>query len=103
MYAIVAHGNQQYKIEPKQVLEVDYFEANPGDDFQFERVLAFSDDNGFRLGTPEVKGVKITAKVIGPTQGPKIYIQKMRRRKNYRKRFGHRQKFVKVVVSDIAG
>jgi large subunit ribosomal protein L21 len=98
MYAIVAHGNQQYKVEPDQVLEVDFFEAEPGSEFQFDRVLAFSDDKGFRLGTPTVAGIKVTAKVVEETKGPKLYIQKMRRRKNFRKRFGHRQKFVKVRV-----
>lgn len=102
MYAIVAHGNQQYKVEPEQILEVDFFEAEPGTEFQFDRVLAYSDDKGFRLGTPNLTGVKVTAKVIAETKGPKIYIQKMRRRKNFRKRFGHRQKFVKVLVSNFA-
>jgi large subunit ribosomal protein L21 len=101
MYAIVAHGNQQYKVEPEQVLEIDYFEAEPGSEFKFDRVLAYSDDKGFRLGTPTVAGINVTAKVIEETKGPKIYIQKMRRRKNYRKRFGHRQKYVKVRVDSI--
>ena len=102
MYAIVVHGNQQYKIEPDQILEVDFFEAEPGADFQFDRILAYSDDKGIRLGTPTVSGVTITAQVVSETKGPKIYIQKMRRRKNFRKRFGHRQKYVKVRISSIA-
>jgi large subunit ribosomal protein L21 len=103
MYAIVAHGNQQYKVEKDQVVEVDFFEAEPGSKFEFDRVLAVSDDKGFRLGTPVVKGAKVTAEILGEVQGPKIYIQKMRRRKNFRKRFGHRQSYVKVRISAIAG
>lgn len=103
MYAIVAHGNQQYKVAPDQVVEIDYFEAEAGSQIVFDRVLAYSDDKGFRLGQPTVSGVKVTAEVLGETQGPKIYIQKMRRRKNYRKRFGHRQKYVKVRVGSIGG
>lgn len=103
MFAIVSHGNQQYKVEPNQVLEVDLMDAEPGDEVKFDRVLALSDDNGFRLGTPTVKGVTVTAKVIGETKGPKIYIQKMRRRKNYRRRTGHRQRFTKVQIAGIAG
>lgn len=103
MFAIVSHGNQQYKVEPDQVLEVDLMDAQPGDEFKFERVLALSDDNGFRLGTPIVKGVTVTAKVLGETQGPKLYIQKMRRRKNYRRRTGHRQRYTKVQIASIAG
>jgi large subunit ribosomal protein L21 len=102
MYAIVAHGNQQYKVEKDQVLEVDYFETEPGAEFKFDRVLAVSDGKTFQLGTPIVSGAKVTAKVIGETKGPKLYIQKMRRRKNYRRRTGHRQKFVKIQIADIA-
>ena len=101
MYAIVAHGNQQYKVEKDQILEVDFFEAEPGTELLFERVLALSDDNGFRLGTPTVSGVQVTAKIIEATKGPKLYIQKMRRRKNYRRRTGHRQKYVKVQIATI--
>ena len=101
MYAIVAHGNQQYKVEKDQILEVDFFEAEPGKEFQFDRVLAMSDDKGFRLGTPTVSGAKVTAKIIGATKGPKLFIQKMRRRKNYRRRTGHRQKYVKVQIAAI--
>lgn len=101
MYAIVAHGNQQYKVEKDQILEVDFFEAEAGKEFQFDRVLAVSDDAGFRLGMPTVPGAKVTAKIIGDTKGPKLVIQKMRRRKNYRRRTGHRQKFVKVQIAAI--
>ena len=103
MYAIVAHGNQQYKVEKDQFLEIDLDEGTPGEDFQFDRVLAISDDNGFRLGQPVLAGASVSAKVIGVVQGDKIYIQKMRRRKNYRRRTGHRQQYLKVQIASING
>ncbi len=103
MYAIVAHGNQQYKVEQDQFLEIDLDEGEPGADFTFDRVLAISDDNGFRLGQPVVAGASVSAKVIGVVQGDKIYIQKMRRRKNYRRRTGHRQQYLKVQIAAING
>lgn len=103
MYAIVAHGNQQYKVESGQVLDIDFSEAAEGSELKFDRVLAVSDDKGFRLGTPTVSGASVTAKVVGPIQGDKIYIQKFRRRKNYRRRTGHRQPFLRVQIDKIVG
>ena len=80
-YAIIADGGRQYKVEPGQKLEIDYREAEAGSSITFDRVLAVSDDSGFRLGKPTVDGASVTAKVIGETKGDKVYIQKFRRRK----------------------
>ncbi len=103
MYAIVADGGRQYKVEEGQFLEIDYRELEAGSDFTFDRVLAVSDGGSFKLGQPTVDGASVTAKVLGNTQGEKIYIQKFRRRKNSKRRTGHRQKYVKVQISSIAG
>ncbi|MCH2177616.1 MAG: 50S ribosomal protein L21 [Mariniblastus sp.] len=103
MYAIVADGGRQYKVEEGQLLEIDYREVEAGSDFTFERVLAVSDGESFKLGQPTVDGASVTAKVIGETKGEKIYVQKFRRRKNSKRRTGHRQKYVKVQISSIAG
>ena len=85
------------------MLEIDFREVNVGDTVTFDRVLAVSGDGGFKLGKPTVAGVSISAKVIGETKGEKIYIQKFRRRKNSKRRTGHRQKYVKVQIGSIAG
>ena len=103
MYAIVADGGRQYKVEEGQLLEIDYRELKAGSDFTFERVLAVSEGESFKLGKPTVDGASVTAKVIGETKGEKIYVQKFRRRKNSKRRTGHRQKYVKVQISSIAG
>jgi large subunit ribosomal protein L21 len=103
MYAIIAHGNQQYKVETDQVLEIDLDEGDPGSELTFDRVLAVSDDGGFRLGQPTLAGASVTAKVIGIVQADKVYIQKIRRRKNYRRRTGHRQQYLKVQIAAING
>ena len=102
MYAIIADGGRQYKVEEGQILEIDFREVNPGDELKFDRVLAVSGDDGFKLGKPTVDGATVSAKVIGETKGDKVYIQKFRRRKNSKTRTGHRQKYVKVQISSIA-
>lgn len=101
MYAIIADGGRQYKVEEGQTIEIDYREAAPGSELVFDRVLAIGDGENFRLGQPTVAGASVTASVIGETKGEKIYIQKMRRRKTTRRRTGHRQKYVQVKISKI--
>ena len=103
MYAIVADSGRQYKVEEGQFLEIDYRELDEGSDFVFDRVLAVSDGDDFKLGSPTVDGASVKAKVIGEQMGEKIYVQKFRRRKNSKRRTGHRQKYVKVQISSIAG
>jgi large subunit ribosomal protein L21 len=100
-YAIIADGGRQYKVEAGQKLEIDYREAEAGSSLTFDRVLAISDDKGFRLGRPTIDGAKVTAKVLGEAKGDKIYIQKFRRRKNSRRRTGHRQQYVEVQIDQI--
>ncbi|MFK7767593.1 MAG: 50S ribosomal protein L21 [Mariniblastus sp.] len=103
MYAIIADGGRQYKVEEGQMLEIDFREVAVGDELKFERVLAVSSDSGFKLGKPTVEGAAVSATVVAETKGEKIYIQKFRRRKNSKRRTGHRQKFVKVKIGSIAG
>jgi len=104
MYAIISDGGHQYKVEEGQFLEIDFRnKLEAGSELTFDKVLAVSKGEGdFKLGTPTVSGAKVTAKVIGETKGDKIYIQKFRRRKNSKRRTGHRQKYVKVQISSIA-
>ena len=103
MYAILADGGRQYKVEEGQTLEIDFRDVKEGDTLTFDRVLAVSGEGGFKLGKPTVDGASVSAKVLGETKGDKIYIQKFRRRKNSKRRTGHRQKYVKVQIASIAG
>ena len=103
MYAIVADGGRQYKVEEGQFLEIDYRELEADSEFEFDRVLALSKGEKFTLGSPTVSGASVKAVVVGDEMGEKIYIQKFRRRKNSKRRTGHRQKYVKVKISSIVG
>jgi large subunit ribosomal protein L21 len=65
--------------------------------------LTISGDEGIKVGQPVVEGASVTAEVIAETKGEKIYVQKFRRRKNSKRRTGHRQRYTKVRVSSITG
>jgi len=107
LYAIVADGGRQYRVMEGQELEIDFRHAPDGSplpagsEVVFSDVLAVSRAGQITLGAPKVSGAKVTAEVVGLVQGPKIFVQKFRRRKNYRRRTGHRAISTKIRVSSI--
>ncbi len=102
MYAIIAESGRQYRVEEGQELDIDYREAViKGDQLEFGRVLAVGGDGDTQLGQPAIDGAKVIAEVLGVKQGTKIYIQKLRRRKTYRRRTGHRQLYTRVRINKI--
>jgi len=101
MYAIIEDGGRQYKVEQGQEVDLDYREVAGGETLVFDRVLAYRDGDEFKLGQPVLPSAKVTVEVVGPTQGPKLVVQKFRRRKNYRRRTGHRQLYTRVKVNKI--
>ncbi len=101
MYAIIEDSGQQFKVEPGQQFEIDHRESAPGDEVRFERVLAYRDENGLKVGQPLLESAVVTAQVLGPDQGPKVTVQKIRRRKTYRRRTGHRQLYTRVRIEKI--
>lgn len=103
MYAIIVDGGRQYRVEPGMELDVDYRDIAQGESLEFGKVLAVGGDEGLKLGSPTLTGAAVTASVLGPKQGDKIYIQKFRRRKTYRKRTGHRQLHTRVRIESISG
>ena len=91
MYAIILDGQRQLKVSEGEELTVDLrAEANPGDEIKFDKVLAISGEAGIKIGQPEVAGASVTAKVVKSELGEKLVVQKFRRRKNYRRKTGHR-------------
>jgi large subunit ribosomal protein L21 len=101
MYAIIVDGGRQYKVTEGQELVIDYRDASSGDALEFGNVIAYSNGSKLDLGSP-LDGAKVTAKVLGVTQGPKLIVQKFRRRKTYRRKNGHRQLFTKVQIETIS-
>jgi large subunit ribosomal protein L21 len=85
-------------------LNVDYRDTSAGESVSFDEVLAVSTDEGLLLGRPLLEGVSVTAEVLGVAQGPKLVVQKMRRRThNSRTKTGHRQLYTRVRIDEITG
>ena len=82
MYAIIQDGARQFQVEPGQQLDIDYRDLPVGDEVKFDRVLAYRDDDGLKIGRPTLESATVTAKVVSVVQGPKLVVQKFRRRKN---------------------
>lgn len=101
MYAIIDADGRQYKVETGQIVKMDFREIEPETAVEFDRVLLVSDGEAISVGTPVVAGAKVTGTVLGDIQGEKLVIQKFRRRKNYRRHTGHRQKYTQVKVTAI--
>jgi large subunit ribosomal protein L21 len=102
MYAIIKHGGRQYRVEEGQEIEIDYREGSAGDAVKFDEVLAAGAGSDLKFGTPLLQGASIAAEVVGTVQGPKLVVQKLRRRKNSRRKTGHRQLYTKVRIGKIA-
>jgi len=103
MYAIVEIAGQQFKVEKDKKLFVHQLDANEGDSVDFEKVLLVDNDGAVAVGTPTVKGAKVTAKVLEHVNGDKVIVFKKKRRKGYKKKNGHRQHFTQIQVETIVG
>jgi large subunit ribosomal protein L21 len=101
MYAIISDGGRQYTVREGEQLLVDYRDVPKGQTLQFDRVLAYSDDSGLKLGSPTLSGAKVSAEVLGVRQGEKITVQKFRRRTTMRRKTGHRQLYTAVKINKI--
>lgn len=101
MYAVIATGGKQYRVSPGDVIRVERLAAEEGTDIEFDRVLMIGGEGGkSAIGSPTVAGT-VKAKVRSIGRHKKISIIKMKRRKNYRRRAGHRQNYTEVEITDI--
>ncbi len=102
MYAIISDGGRQYRVEEGQELDLDYRELSSGETLELDRVLAYSNDGALTVGKPVVEGAKVSAEVLGIQMGEKLVVQKFRRRKNSRRKTGHRQMYTRVRIGKIS-
>ncbi len=101
MYAIFRTAGKQFRAEVGRKLQSPSLKAEPGSKLTFEDVLLGSDGKHVKAGTPLVKGAKVTAEVLRHGKDKKIVVFKFKRRKNYARKQGHRQKFTEVRIKDI--
>lgn len=100
MFAIIKIGGKQYKVAKGDKLEVEKVDAKEGGSFKIEKVLLIN-DSGVKIGTPLLEGAYVEAKVASHQKGDKIVIFKMKSKKRYRRKTGHRQNFTTIEILDI--
>ena len=103
-YAIIRAGGKQYRVEAGDQLSVDLMQDKAkGDTIVFEDVLLVNNGGAVSIGAPLVSGAKVSATVVnGDIKGPKVIAFKLKRRKGYRKKRGHRQHYTRVKIDSIA-
>ena len=101
MYAIFRTLGKQFKAEKGKTLRIPLMDAKPGATVTFDEVLLTSDGEQIKAGTPTVKGARVKAEVVGAVKGEKIVVFKFKRRKNYRRKTGHRERLTEVRITDV--
>ncbi|HYD50139.1 MAG TPA: 50S ribosomal protein L21 [Terriglobales bacterium] len=100
-YAVIRTGGKQYRVAPGDLIRVEKLAGEPGAEIQFEEVLAARQGDAVQIGAPMLAGARVTGTVVRQAKDKKILIFKKKRRKNYRRRQGHRQFFTSVRVTAI--
>jgi len=102
-YAIIRTGGKQFRVTAGDVVRIPSLaDKNEGDTVEFNEVLVSSDDHGVRIGSPLLDGAKVTGTIVKSGRGPKIIVFKFKRRKQYKRKQGHRQGFTAVKIDSIA-
>jgi large subunit ribosomal protein L21 len=101
MYAVIATGGKQYRVEQGETIQVEKLALEAGKTLEITDVLLVADGDNVRVGTPHVAGARVTAEVVGEGRGEKLTIYKFRRRKGYRRKTGHRQPFTALKITGI--
>jgi large subunit ribosomal protein L21 len=101
VYAIISDRSSQTTVRVGDVVTCDLMDAEPGSTITFDQVLLIGNEGKITLGKPLVAGAKVTAEVIGMHKGKKLIIFRFKRRKNVRRKTGHRQRYTKVRITGI--
>jgi large subunit ribosomal protein L21 len=100
-YAIIRTGGKQFRVEPGKKYRIPTIVGEAGGSIEFNDVLLGNDGTNIRTGVPTLSGAKVTGEIVKHGLGDKIIVFKMKRRKNYAKKQGHRQGFTEVKINDI--
>ncbi|MDP4302692.1 MULTISPECIES: 50S ribosomal protein L21 [Sphaerotilaceae] len=103
MYAVIKTGGKQYKVAAGEKIKVEQIAAEVGQEIVINEVLALGSGAELKVGTPLVEGATVTATVVAQGKHDKVRIFKMRRRKHYQKRQGHRQTYTELQISAVQG
>ncbi len=103
MYAVIKTGGKQYRVAANDTLRVEKIAGEKGATVEFNEVLMVGGDGAAKIGTPTVSGAKVTAEVVEQGRADKVIAFKKRRRKNSRRKRGHRQELTTVKIREIVG
>ena len=101
MYAVIQTGGKQYRVAPGDTIDVERLEAEAGNAITLDQVLLVGDEGKVTVGQPNVSNASITAEVVEHRRGPKKIAFKMKRRKGYHRKVGHRQELTRIKISEI--
>lgn len=100
MYAIIETGGKQYRVAPGDRVRVETIPVEIGAEIELTGLKAVSNDNGFKTGS-DIANAKVTATVTGQGRGDKIIVFKFKRKKQYKRTYGHRQNFTELKINDV--
>ena len=101
MYAVLATGGKQYRVQEGDVIYVEKLNADVDSTVELNEVLAVGTEDGIKVGTPVVEGAKVVAKVAAQGKAKKVIVFKYKSKKDYRRKNGHRQPYTKIVIEKI--
>ena len=101
MYAVIKTGGKQYKVAAGEKIKIEQIAADLGQEITIDQVLAVGSGADLKIGTPLVAGASVVATVVAHGRHDKVRIFKMRRRKHYQKRQGHRQNFTEIQIGAV--
>ncbi len=101
IYAVIEIGGKQYKVAPKQTIEVERLDVAEGDTVELDKVLFIGGDGDALVGNPVIKGAKVVATALGEAKGDKVIVFKYKSKVRYRRKTGHRQTYTRILVNEI--
>lgn len=102
MYAVIKTGGKQHKVTEGELLNVEKIAGNKGDLVVFNEVLMVAGEGNVHVGTPLVEGAQVIGEIVAQKKGPKINVFKMKKRKGYHKKTGHRQQLTSMKIKQIS-
>ena len=102
MYAVIKTGGKQHRVSEGDVIAVEKIGGEKGETLVFDQVLMVEKEGDVRVGRPIVEGAKVVGEILAQTKGPKITVFKMKKRKGYRKKTGHRQQLTSMKIREIS-
>jgi large subunit ribosomal protein L21 len=103
MYAIIETGGKQYRVEKGDIIDIELLDAKNDGQVEFKQVLFINNGSAIKIGKPYLDQSAVKGELVSEVKGPKVVAYKYKRRKGYRRKVGHRQRYSRVKITDIVG